>query len=57
MILIFMLFHDVEVAKTRRTSYAGDELHDFDNLLARCFDRAIFHMLWQGYDHVLVLQA
>jgi hypothetical protein len=57
MILIFMLFHDVEVAKTRRTSYAGDELHDFDNLLARCFDRAIFHMLRQGYDHVLVLQA
>jgi hypothetical protein len=57
MILIFMLFHDVEVAENRRTWYAGDELHDLDYLLARCFDGAVFHVLRQGYDHIFVLQA
>jgi hypothetical protein len=57
MILIFMLFHDVEVAETRRTWHAGDELHDFNYLLARCFDGAVFHVLRQGYDHIFVLQA
>ena len=46
MIWIFMLFHDVEVAETRRTWHAGDELHDFNYFLARCFHRAVFHVLW-----------
>jgi hypothetical protein len=57
MILIFMLFHDVEVAETRRTWHAGDELHDFNYLLARCFDGAVFRVFRHRYDHILVLQA
>ena len=57
MILIFMLFHDVEVAETDRTFDDRDELHDFDYLLARCFDGAVFHVLRHRYDHILVLQA
>jgi hypothetical protein len=57
MIFIFMLFDYVEVAETRRTWYAGDELHDFNYLLARCFDGAVFRVFRHRYDHILVLQA
>ena len=57
MSLICMSIDYVKVPFADVTFNDCDQLHHLDYLLARFFDRAVFHVLRHRKDHILVLQA